>query len=147
MRGSLLLLLLMFAVSCVSDKQPLVRGPLSDIMIRVDPRFEGLINQTCAEFKDDKCLRWDIAEYKLSDPDTNAVLVKLEFVCKINGERFGICGNGFCQKAYRAKKFLGITTGWEQYTTKSYHMEKDKKFLVEASTYCMSKQNEISLGE
>jgi hypothetical protein len=137
----------MLAVGCVSDKQPLVRGPLSDLILRVDPRFDGLINQTCSKFKDDKCLGWDVAEYKLSDKPTEELLVKLEFICKINGERFGICGNGFCQKAYRAKKFLGITTGWEQYTTKSYHMEKDKKFLVEASTYCMTKQNEISLGD
>ena len=143
MRGLLLLLI----VACTSNKQPLVRGPLADLILRVDPRFDGLINQTCGEFKDDKCVKWDISEYKLSDKPTEELLVKLEFVCKINGERFGICGNGFCQKAYRAKKFLGITTGWEQYTTKIYNMDKDKKFLVEAGTYCMTKKNEIELGD
>lgn len=143
MRGLLLLLV----VACTSNKQPLVRGPLADLLLRVDPRYTGLVNQTCSAFEGDKCTSWSVSEYKLSDEETNAILVKLHFICKINGERFGICGNGFCQKAYRAKKFLGITTGWEQYTTKIYSMTKDKKFLVEAGTYCLSQKTEIELGD
>lgn len=141
-----LFLLLVFGCTS-SNKQPLVRGPLSDLLLRVDPRYDGLVNQTCSAFTGDKCTTWDVSEYKLSEPETNDILVKLRFICKINGERFGICGNGFCQKAYRKKKFLGITTGWEQYTTKYYSMTQDKKFLVEAGTYCLSQANEIELEE
>lgn len=133
--------------SCAGTRMPLNRGPVGDLILRVDPRFSGLVNQTCSEFKSDKCVNWDVKEYLLSDKDINDILVKLEFVCKINGERFGICGNGFCQKAYRAKKWWFVTTGWEQYTTKIYNMDKDKKFLVEAGTYCMTKKNEIELGD
>lgn len=144
MRGLLLLLL----VGCTTtNKSPLVRGPLADLLLRVDQRYDGLVNQTCGAFTGDKCTTWDVSEYKLSDEETNAILVKLKFICKINGERFGICGNGFCQKAYKRKKFLGIPTGWEQYTTKYYSMDKDKKFLVEAGTYCLSQANEIELEE
>lgn len=132
-------LLLLTLFGCAqTNKQPLARGPLIELYIRVDPRYKGLVNQTCEQFEGSQCKKWNVAEYDLSDADTNKLLVSLKFICYIGAERFGICGNGFCQKTYRAKKFAWFTTGWEQYTTKIYNMEKDKKFLVEAGTHCLS---------
>jgi hypothetical protein len=149
MRGNLIGYAFLIIVGCSSqgDRRPLVRGPLADLYLRVDPRYDGLVNQTCAEFSGDKCSKWDVLEYKLSDSEINSILVKLKFVCKINGERFGICGNGFCQKTYREKSFVGITYSRKQYILNAYDMVKDKRFLVEARTYCISQPNEGMLED
>lgn len=148
MRGLLAICFVIFA-GCTSqgDETPLVRGPLADLLLRVDPRYDGLVNQTCGKFQGSECVEWNVAEYKLSDPEMNSILVKLRFICKINGERFGICDNGFCQMSYRIKKKFFRKDERIYYVVKRYDMVKDKRFLVEAGTYCMSQATMESLGE
>lgn len=110
-------LVLLLLLNGCSGPQIIPLGTLDDqILIAVTGHEGKLINQTCAEYKKNECVRKSIVEYDMNDATFRANARLSNFVCKIGDKQYIISADqpGFIRNTYSCNWFTGIFGGCQK---------------------------------
>lgn len=119
------------------------RGALFEMVLRPYPYHESLlVNQSCTEYKDNKCIKADVVVFNLKKEEDKKQLVDLKFICNVAGARFGICldSPGLCQTA-RIGKRPCIFCPKKTVVVKRLDIETDFQYILNANTVCAAQDS------
>lgn len=135
-------LLFLFGCSTTNNKV-LDRGPLINQRLQFRPGYEGLVSQTCAEFKGDKCLRMDRKIYDLRDEEIRKQLIEVKMICNVGGARYRVCREtkGLCRQTVTRSGFLGLSKKVTLLDVKL--QERDFQSLLNLNTWCASQDSTL----
>jgi hypothetical protein len=138
------LLALIFIYGCSTRNNPtLDRGPLMRQRLQFRPGFDGLVNQTCAEFKGEKCLKMDTKVYDLRDEDVRRQLIEVKLMCNVGGHRYRVCREtkGLCRQTEVRSGFLGLHKEIKLVDVK--FQERDFQSLLNLNTWCAAQDSTL----
>ena len=146
MRSNLryLSLSLLLALGCSTTRDVELRHATVDQILYVRPGYPGkLTNRACLKYDGDQCVKPEVKEYDLADPQVRKDLNALGFVCNLGGKRYKICLDkpGYCRRDFNRKCFLGIC-GKRYLVSEKYVLAvKRHEFLLDAQTKCFSEDS------
>jgi len=136
-----LLLLSLSLLACSAPKKSVQhhQNALIDQILKPRPGYQGnLTNRACLEYYEERCKKWNVITYDMTDESFRLKANDLGFICNIAGHRYKICKDkaGFCHH-YKKKKC------WLKYFCWKFREEKfilvdNYKYLLEAKARCFN---------
>lgn len=136
-------IMLLVVFGCATNNPVLDRGPLMRQRLQFRPGIHGLVSQTCAEYKGDKCQKMDQKVYDLRDNEIRAQLIEVKMICSVGGHRYRVCREtqGLCRQTEVRSGFFGMHHEIKLLDVK--FQERDFQSLLNLNTWCAAQDSTL----